>query len=52
MTDFDVKVQRGKKVITLPIKAPNKAAAEAHAELLLKRRGGKFEIKGTTEKKQ
>jgi hypothetical protein len=38
--EFEVTVQRGKQISVWRIKAPNKQAAQQHAELLLKRRGG------------
>ena len=38
--EFEVTVQRGKQITTWQIKAPTKQAAQAHAELLLRQRGG------------
>lgn len=50
--EFEVTVQRGNRIEKYPIKAPSKKAAEAHAELLLKRKGGNPQkVIATTEKK-
>jgi hypothetical protein len=51
--EFEVKVERNGRAEFWPIKAPNKAAAEAHAALLLKRRGGKqLKVISATEVKK
>jgi len=49
--EFNVVVQRGGKIVTLPIKANNAETAKALAARLLRRRGGKSTIVGATEKK-
>lgn len=50
--EFEVKVERNSRVETWAIKAATKAAAEAHAAMLLKRRGGKQnKVIGSEEKK-
>ena len=51
--EFEVKVERAGKVVTLPIKAIDAETARVMAEQLLKRRGGKrSKVLETTEKKQ